>query len=347
MEEKEEEEKERVVDPDPDLDLVPVPVEVVVAEKEEEEKVEEEKEEKEEENDKTTKIIRHLKSQESSKKDEIETEAKLFLAMKRRQDEDDDEEEERLSHDENVSVEQLKSIRAWRAPLNQSFLHDQILKITELSLILQFFLELIKQSNDSLNWKIISISSLVSFITIIDLQPLLVGTSYSSFHVGFGWTKNLSLSALSITTTLIASWIKSKRFLTRINQIIKRISRLEKLKSDLEYELRIPLSAKTNFFSFLRAKKEDLADVLSISGIISPRELVHTLYTLTTQYETIVVGSPPFYKRCKKSGRMKLNVGYVKLVIASYQEEHESSNKGKCCCRSDPRTTQLLSGFDV
>ena len=87
---------------------------------------------------------------------------------------------------------------------------EWINKLNFISIILQFLGEHLKEIESTIGWTIILMTSLISFITLFNLENL--GTD-SIFNTYYNWSKSVTLSLLSITTTLLAAWSKKKQFI--------------------------------------------------------------------------------------------------------------------------------------
>jgi hypothetical protein len=92
--------------------------------------------------------------------------------------------------------------------------------------ILQFHANNLKDNESSLGWSIIVITSLTSFITLLEFTSIISDTVFTLYYV---WCRSIFISILSITTTLLASWIKKRQFIKRIKELDKRVYEIEKL----------------------------------------------------------------------------------------------------------------------
>jgi hypothetical protein len=117
------------------------------------------------------------------------------------------------------------------------------------SKVFQFFVEHIKETESQYGWWIIVISSMASFITLFTLEPFPLSESQ---HIYYNWGKGVSVSILTVITTLIASWVKKKGYVKRIQEIDKRVARLEKFLGLLDYQFRlVPQDQREDYMDFI------------------------------------------------------------------------------------------------
>ena len=124
---------------------------------------------------------------------------------------------------------------------------EWINKLNFISIILQFLGEHLKEIESTIGWTIILMTSLISFITLFNLENL--GTD-SIFNTYYNWSKSVTLSLLSITTTLLAAWSKKKQFIKRIKEIDKRVNELERTIGEYSSITGLPIQYRTNYINF-------------------------------------------------------------------------------------------------
>ena len=185
-----------------------------------------------------------------------------------------------------------RSNKAWKSKINQEFIIQSIRELEYISLVFQFFNEALRSENDKLSWRIILISSVVSFLTLLDFTDVY---NEARFKQTFGWVRNITLSFLSMTTMLTASYIKKRQYVKRIKDLSARIKNIETLLSELEFELRLPLSQKRNYFDFLNAIKERLTSYQNTSDFVSPTEWSETLLNITRNHKVLTRGVYPWF----------------------------------------------------
>lgn len=218
-----------------------------------------------------------------------------------------------------------RSRRAWCDPINKKHLLETIDHLRYISLVFQFFLDSLKQTHANLSWYIILVSSGVSFLTLLDFTPIY---SADPFDTQWNWSRNLGLSALSISTTLLAAYIKKRAFVKRMQQLSRRINDIEILASDLEHEFRKPVCTKMDYFVFQDKNKANLSQYANTSDQMSPIEWGDTLYDITVNHEVLCRGMHPWFKRDPESDEMVLDRDFVQLVVDSHRKMH-----GSLCCK--------------
>jgi len=226
---------------------------------------------------------------------------------------------------EGDGTKEVRSRTAWCDPVNQFHLRETIDHLRYISLVFQFFLDKLKQSHANLSWYIILVSSGVSFLTLLDFTPIYTA---DPFDTQWNWSRNLSLSFFSISTTLLAAYIKKRNFVKRMQQLSRRINDVEMLSSDLEHEFRKPVCTKTDYFVFQDKNKANLSQYLNTSDQMSPVEWGDTLYDITVNHEVLCRGVHPWFVRDKESDELILDRDFVQLVVDSHDKIHST-----LCCK--------------
>ena len=188
-----------------------------------------------------------------------------------------------------------------------------------ISVVFQFFVQDLKDTESLLGWWIIIISSATSFITLLTAQPFGLEDSHDTYY---GWGKNLLISVLTVVTTLIASWVKKKAYVQRIQDIDKRINKLEKFLSRLDYQTRLALpserSTEAQYADFIMANKDEYTELSIHSNIISPREFTYTVYMITRFHTPMVTNVWPWYD--VTTGRPRKN--FARSLIRTYESQY-------------------------
>ena len=182
-----------------------------------------------------------------------------------------------------------------------------------------FFVQDLKDTESSLGWWIIIISSLTSFVTLVTVDPFNIDDSHDTYY---GWGKNLFISMLTVTTTLIASWIKKKAYIQRIQDIDKRIHKLEIFLSKLDYQTRLALpqerSTEIQYAEFIKSNKDEYTDLSIHSNLMSPGEFTYTVYLITRFHTPMVLNVWPWYDSL--TGRPKKN--FARNLIRTYESQY-------------------------
>lgn len=190
------------------------------------------------------------------------------------------------------------------------------------SKVLQFFGESIKEYESMYGWWIIVISSLSSFITLLTFEPFDFSTNTEQYYT---WGKSIVISILTVTTTLIAAWIKKKNYVKRIKDIDKRINRIEVFKGKLDYQARlVPMESRQDYLSFIDELRDEYNELSIYTNLISPSEFSETVYIITKYHPLYVKYQWPWYDTKKN----RPHVSFAKDIIEIY----EAQNICSTCC---------------
>jgi len=159
-------------------------------------------------------------------------------------------------------------------------------------IILQFHANNLKDQESSLGWSIIVITSLTSFITLLEFSSIISNPIFSLYYV---WIRSLIISMLSITTTLLASWIKKRQFIKRIKELDKRVYEIEKIIGIIAAVVELPIEDRPQYTEFYNKNIKKVLDLMSYSSLINPTELNSVLYNITRNYPTLIIGIFPWY----------------------------------------------------
>ena len=199
------------------------------------------------------------------------------------------------------------------------------------SKVFQFFVEEIKETESKYGWWIIVISSVTSFVTMFTLDPFNLTEQNTIYYT---WIKNLVISVMAVVTTLIAAWVKKKGFVKRIQDIDKRIGRLEKFLGILDYQFRlVPREKRENYLEFITKMRDEHNELSIYSNLISPSEFTRTIYIITRYNAPLVSGSWPWYNTTTKKPR----ADFARNIIKAYESQY--SCKAWChsviCCKEN------------
>ena len=187
------------------------------------------------------------------------------------------------------------------------------------SRVFQFFGESIKEKESMFGWWIILISTFSSFITLVTLDPFSLDDSHSKIY---DWSKNIGLSLLSVTTTLIASWVKKKGYVSRIQAIDKRISKLEKFIGELDYQYRlVPTCKRQDYCKFITDVRQDYNELSIYTHLIQPSEFAYIVYLITRFHAPTVKGQWPWYNT--DTGLPRPN--FAQHIIETYEKQYSCS----------------------
>lgn len=226
---------------------------------------------------------------------------------------------------------------------NESVIRKQWLdNLQHVLIFLQFFNDTIKEKEATVGWWIILITSFISFMTLFDLEQL--GTN-DNFNNNYNWTKSVTLSGLSMTTTLLAAWAKKKGFVKRIKDIDKRVFSIEALGGRISSVLDLPIEDRPQYITFYRNNITEVQDLLCYNQLISPTELNFVLYIITKNYPTLVKDVYPWYIQDPETKIYTPDYHFGKNIIASYEKQMFNSIiyrifscffcQSKCCKNID------------
>ena len=185
--------------------------------------------------------------------------------------------------------------------------------------VFEFFVQDLKDTESSLGWWIIIISTTTSFITLLTIDPFGLDDSHDTYY---GWGKNLFISILTVVTTLLASWVKKKAYVQRIQDIDKRINKLERFLSKLDYHTRLALpqerSTEAQYAEFIKENKDEYTELSIHSNLMSPGEFTYTVYLITRFHTPMVQNVWPWYDVL--TGRPKKN--FARNLIRTYESQY-------------------------
>ena len=108
-------------------------------------------------------------------------------------------------------------------------LHRCLWKLKYNRIVSSFYLDSLRQREERWSWMIVLISTLTSGFTVANNVET---TPFESYNL----IVNVVLTTSSMTTSLIAAWIKKQRFVEKINEIDKYLVDLNKLCEELELQ---------------------------------------------------------------------------------------------------------------
>mgnify|MGYP001191146548 FL=1 len=133
---------------------------------------------------------------------------------------------------------------------------------------------------------------------------------------------------------MIASWVKKKGYIKRIQDVDKRIARLEKFLGELDYQTRlVPIENRKNYAKFVEAHREEYTELSIHSNLLSPAEFTYTVYMITRFHTPIVRETWPWYDL--KTMRPRKN--FARDLIKTYESQYswKAWCKTAICCTWD------------
>ena len=224
-------------------------------------------------------------------------------------------------------------------------------KLLGISILLQFHANYLKDQESSLGWSIIVITSITSFITLLEFSTIGLSTENNNYYI---WSRSLLISSLSVITTLLASWVKKKQFIKRIKEIDKKVYEIEKLRGKIASIIDLPIDDRPVYTTFYNKFIQEVLDLQNYSSLMTPIEINFSYYNITKNYPTLIKNVPPWYDisiSLNKRGTCSVhylgpNVKFGNDIIKSYENRNYNSNvfnkilycyycKSNCCIEAD------------
>lgn len=97
-----------------------------------------------------------------------------------------------------------------------------------------------------------------------------------------------SLGTFSVSTTLIAAWMKKQQYVDRINEIDRYVQKITQLIEEIDFQLTLDPPDRTPYIDFKKKYHQPMTEIFSTSPSLSPKEWKYTLYTITKYYPEII-----------------------------------------------------------
>ena len=152
-----------------------------------------------------------------------------------------------------------------------------------------------------------------------------------------------------MATTLIASWMKKKGYVKRIQTIEKRISRLEKFLGKVDYRLRLAPDddgvERDPILRFFEDNRDEYQELSIYTSILSPSEFTATVYEITRFNAPMVNNMWPWYKTAS-DGTLVVDRDFAHDIVDDIDQFSCRSRCVSCClCRDhDDDANPLLRG---
>ena len=144
-----------------------------------------------------------------------------------------------------------------------------------------FYLSDLRRREQRWSWMIIVISTITSGLTIannVDKEPI------NHYNTGV----NILLTVSSMTTSLIAAWIKKQMFIEKINEIDKYLININSLCEDLDIQLSLLNSDRTSYIDFKKKYIPEITKFLTTNPIIPPIEWKNCIREITVNFPEIL-----------------------------------------------------------
>ena len=199
-----------------------------------------------------------------------------------------------------------------------------------------FFLYDLKRLEERWSWMVIVMSTLTSTVSLLDLDA----------HLDSYYTRGLT-SFFSLSTTLMASWLKKNNYVERIKMIDRHIQQITKLSVEIEAQLNREAEDRLPYGTFMEKFEPQTLDILAQAPPMSPEEWKASVYRLTKYYPELVKDTYPWYT--KIDGVYRLTVFGRDILVTYHSVRYSSFSKRlfSCyycrskCCRKEPRIMEI------
>jgi len=160
-------------------------------------------------------------------------------------------------------------------------LHRCLWKLKYNRIVSSFYLDSLRQREERWSWMIVLISTLTSGFTVANNVET---TPFESYNL----IVNVVLTASSMTTSLIAAWIKKQRFVEKINEIDKYLVDLNKLCEELELQFSLLEGDRLSYKQFKETYLPQITKFVSTNPMIPPNEWKNAVREITLRYPELI-----------------------------------------------------------
>jgi hypothetical protein len=173
-----------------------------------------------------------------------------------------------------------EDIERW-SKLKKHRLHRCLWKLKYNRIVSSFYLDTLREREERWSWMIILISTLTSGFTVannVEDEP------FENYSIGI----NIILTTSSMTTSLIAAWIKKQRFVERINEVDKYLIDINKLCEELEIQFTLFEGDRLSYSEFKKKYIPEITKFVSTNPMIPPDEWKLCVREITLKYPELV-----------------------------------------------------------
>ena len=213
---------------------------------------------------------------------------------------------------------------------------DRWIKCLEYNyLINYFFFFKLKKIEGGWAWALIVLSSLSALVSLFQ---------YHEDDNGYvQLAAKILLSVFTLSTTLIASWMKKQNYVDRIAELDKYILKLQKLITDLKNEYNMPPKNRINFVDYIDKYREDLVKCNSMLPVISPNHWKETVYVITKYYPELCSHKYPWNYDRHFASTIIDNYRYVKYNSFCKKLWNCYFCTSKCCIKRYQKGNRYLN----
>ena len=182
----------------------------------------------------------------------------------------------------NVFDEDLDDTNEWTDIKRYRF-QKCLWKLKYNRIVSSFYLNNLRNSEHKWSWMIIVISTMTSGLTVANN----VDESNAPIE-NYNTYVNVMLTVSSMTTSLIAAWIKKQMFIEKINDIDKYLTELNALCEDLEIQLSLLNTDRLKYIDFKKLYIPKMTQYLTTNPIIPPLEWKRCIREITLDYPELL-----------------------------------------------------------
>ena len=146
-----------------------------------------------------------------------------------------------------------------------------------------FYLDNLKKGETKWSWMIVVISTMTSGLTVANnVEGEETGIENYNTYI------NILLTVSSMSTSLIAAWIKKQMFIEKINEIDKFLIDLNALCEDLEIQLSLLNTDRLSYDEFKKKYIPQMTQYLTTNPIIPPEEWKKCIREITLNYPELL-----------------------------------------------------------
>ena len=176
--------------------------------------------------------------------------------------------------------ENIMKVNGWSDEA-QAQLEICLWKLKYNRIINNFYFSELKKEEAQLSWYIILISTLTSGLTVAN------NVKEEPFQY-FRLSINISLTSCSMITSLIATWMKKKQYIERINDVDRYFQKLNKLCEEVNFELLKIHEDRSDYITFKEVSFPKISEYLIPNPAITPQEWKKCVYEITTNYPELL-----------------------------------------------------------
>jgi hypothetical protein len=144
-----------------------------------------------------------------------------------------------------------------------------------------FYLDNLRYKESRWSWMIIVISTLTSGLTVANNVQ---GEPFDNYNTYI----NALLTVSSMSTSLIAAWIKKQMFIERINETDKYLLNINVLCEELEVQFSLLNGDRTSYIDFKKKYIPEITKFLTTSPMIPPHEWKNCIKEITLKYPELI-----------------------------------------------------------